>query len=83
MATQLLPAQLETDSSPEDPPLVSPTVKLSDGRHIAYRERGVPKAKSNCKIIIVHGFGSSKDMNFQVPQFPGTNRGTGNIFSAV
>lgn len=68
MATQLLPAQLETDSSPEDPPLVSPTVKLSDGRHIAYRERGVPKAKSNCKIIIVHGFGSSKDMNFQVPQ---------------
>ncbi|KAL4310713.1 hypothetical protein GQ457_01G028700 [Hibiscus cannabinus] len=31
-------------------------------------ERGVPKAKSNCKIIIVHGFGSSKDMNFQVPQ---------------
>ncbi|MBA0857758.1 hypothetical protein Goshw_016799, partial [Gossypium schwendimanii] len=67
-ATQLLPAQLETDSSPEDPPLVSPTVKLSDGRHIAYRERGVPKAKSNCKIIIVHGFGSSKDMNFQVPQ---------------
>ncbi|KAK8574029.1 hypothetical protein V6N13_097024 [Hibiscus sabdariffa] len=39
-----------------------------DGGYAAYRERGVPKAKSNCKIIIVHGFGSSKDMNFQVPQ---------------
>ncbi|XVF19722.1 hypothetical protein REPUB_Repub11eG0135400 [Reevesia pubescens] len=64
---QLLAPQ-ETYGSPEDPPIKSPRVKLSDGRYLAYRERGVPKAKSNCKIIIVHGFGSSKDMNFQVPQ---------------
>ncbi|XWS71473.1 hypothetical protein CRYUN_Cryun03dG0140900 [Craigia yunnanensis] len=67
MATQT-PAPQETDGSPEDPPVKSPRIKLSDGRHLAYRERGVPKAKSNCKIIIVHGFGSSKEMNFQVPQ---------------
>ncbi|KAL4367222.1 hypothetical protein GQ457_05G031080 [Hibiscus cannabinus] len=56
------------DGSPEDPPVFSPKVKLNDDIHIVYRERGVPKAKSNCKIIIVCGFGSSKDMNFQVPQ---------------
>ncbi|KAK6235181.1 hypothetical protein SCA6_010518 [Theobroma cacao] len=67
MATRL-PAPQETDGSLEDPPVKSPRVKLSDGRHLAYRERGVPKAKSNCKIIIVHGFGSSKEMNFQVSQ---------------
>nr|GMD64641.1 probable lysophospholipase BODYGUARD 1 [Ipomoea batatas] len=42
----------------------SPRVRLSDGRCLAYRERGVPKNKSNYRIIIVHGFGSSKEMSF-------------------
>lgn len=46
----------------------SPTVKLSDGRCLAYRELGVPKEESNYRIIMVHGFGSSKDMNFLAPQ---------------
>lgn len=41
-------------------------IKLSDGRHLAYIERGVPREKSRFKVIIVHGFGSSKDMNFIV-----------------
>ncbi|OMO89176.1 hypothetical protein COLO4_19891 [Corchorus olitorius] len=68
MATQVVaPVEID-DGSPEDPPVRSPRVKLRDGRHLAYRERGVPKAKSNCNIIIVHGFGSSKEMIFQVPQ---------------
>lgn len=39
-------------------------VRLSDGRWLAYRESGVPKNKSNYKVVIVHGFGSSKEMNF-------------------
>ena len=43
-------------------------IRLSDGRHLAYRERGVPKNKSNYKVIIVHGFGSSKEMNFLASQ---------------
>ncbi|XVF46906.1 hypothetical protein PTKIN_Ptkin03bG0065800 [Pterospermum kingtungense] len=68
MATQVGVAPQECDGSPEDPPVRSLRVKLRDGRHLAYIERGVPKAKSNCKIIIVHGFGSSKEMNFRVPQ---------------
>ena len=42
----------------------SKRVKLSDGRFLAYRESGVPKEEAKYKIILVHGFGSSKDMNF-------------------
>nr|XP_027192283.1 uncharacterized protein LOC101496466 [Cicer arietinum] len=46
----------------------SPRIKLRDGRHLAYIERGFPKDKAKYKIIIVHGFGSSKRMNFPIPQ---------------
>lgn len=46
----------------------SPRVRLSDGRYLAYRELGVPKEESNYRIIMVHGFGSSKEMNFLAPQ---------------
>lgn len=61
-ARQLPPPQRES------PPRKSPRVRLSDGRHLAYRERGVPKDKSKYKIIIVHGFGSSKEMTFMAAQ---------------
>ncbi|KAL9272248.1 hypothetical protein AKJ16_DCAP22447 [Drosera capensis] len=46
----------------------SPRIKLSDGRYLAYRETGVPKCDAVYKIIIAHGFGSSKDMSFLAPQ---------------
>lgn len=46
----------------------SPRIRLSDGRYLAYREVGVPKDESNYRIIVVHGFGSSKEMNFLAPQ---------------
>ncbi|CAA7019028.1 unnamed protein product [Microthlaspi erraticum] len=39
-------------------------IKLRDGRFLAYKERGVPKDEAKYKIILVHGFGSSKEMNF-------------------
>ncbi|XP_050207479.1 uncharacterized protein LOC126656896 [Mercurialis annua] len=52
--------------SPGDPPVTSPRVKLSDGRHLAYREKGVPKEEAKYKIILVHGFNSSKDLNLPV-----------------
>ncbi|ESR37496.1 hypothetical protein CICLE_v10030362mg [Citrus x clementina] len=54
--------------SPGGPPVTSPRIKLSDGRHVAYREAGVPKEEANHKIIIIHGFGSSKDLNLPVSQ---------------
>ncbi|CAA2979300.1 Hypothetical predicted protein [Olea europaea subsp. europaea] len=46
----------------------SPRIRLSDERFLAYRERGVPKNKSNYRVIIVHGFGSSKEMDFMAPK---------------
>ncbi|RYR29800.1 hypothetical protein Ahy_B01g054310 [Arachis hypogaea] len=52
----------------DDFAVISPRIKLRDGRHLAYLERGVSKDVAKYKIIIVHGFGSSKEMNFLAPQ---------------
>ncbi|KAL9296868.1 hypothetical protein ACSQ67_022764 [Phaseolus vulgaris] len=56
------------DNDSPDGVQVSPRVRLRDGRYLAYREKGVPKDQAKHIIIIVHGFGSSKDMNFLAPQ---------------
>ncbi|KAL7108027.1 hypothetical protein ACP275_06G089900 [Erythranthe tilingii] len=42
------------------PAIEGPRIKLRDGRHLAYKEHGVPIERANYKIIYVHGFGSSK-----------------------
>ncbi|XP_047313413.1 uncharacterized protein LOC124916702 [Impatiens glandulifera] len=66
-----------TDSSSQDSALLklldnssdNPSrILLSDGRYLAYQERGVPKNEAQFKLIIVHGFGSSKDMIFLLSQ---------------
>ncbi|KAJ7981156.1 alpha/beta-Hydrolases superfamily protein [Quillaja saponaria] len=54
--------------SPGGPQVTSPRVKLSDGRHLAYREFGCPKEEARYKIIVCHGYGSSKDLTLPVPQ---------------
>ncbi|KAK1589222.1 hypothetical protein Q3G72_031680 [Acer saccharum] len=54
--------------SPVGPPVTSPRVKLSDGRHLAYRETGVSKEVAKHKIIIIHGFDSSKDLHLPISQ---------------
>ncbi|KAM6576100.1 hypothetical protein CsatB_027937 [Cannabis sativa] len=54
--------------SPNGPPITSPRVKLNDGRHLAYREDGVPKHKAKYKIIVVHGFASSKEQRIPAPK---------------
>ncbi|WRX33551.1 hypothetical protein QQP08_027627 [Theobroma cacao] len=54
--------------SADGPPVTSPRIKLSDGRHLAYREAGVPKEEAKYKILVIHGFDSSKDMNLPAPQ---------------
>lgn len=46
--------------SPGGPPVTAPRVKLRDGRHLAYKELGVPKDMAKYKLIVVHGFGSSR-----------------------
>lgn len=67
------PAPSETSesnstSSVSDPLITSPRIKLSDGRYLAYRERGVPIDKSNYRVVVVHGFASSKEMHFLASQ---------------
>ncbi|KAE8037444.1 hypothetical protein FH972_010031 [Carpinus fangiana] len=54
--------------SPDGPPITSPRVKLSEGRHLAYRESGVPKEVAKYKIIAVHGYDSPKDLSLPLPQ---------------
>ncbi|XP_059430159.1 uncharacterized protein LOC132163805 isoform X1 [Corylus avellana] len=65
-ATQLPPPQ--TTRAAEHSPVTSLRIRLKDGRYLAYRERGIPKEKAKYKIILVHGLGSSKEMNFLAPQ---------------
>ncbi|KAI4382247.1 hypothetical protein MLD38_008235 [Melastoma candidum] len=50
------------------PPVTSPRIKLADGRHLAYRERGVPKDKARFRVVLVHGFDSSKDLYIPLSQ---------------
>ncbi|KAE9461356.1 hypothetical protein C3L33_06738, partial [Rhododendron williamsianum] len=54
--------------SPGGPPVTSPRIQLSDGRHLAYKEKGVPKEEAQYKIIAVHGYDSSKDLDLPVSQ---------------
>ncbi|XP_048325124.1 uncharacterized protein LOC107409763 isoform X2 [Ziziphus jujuba] len=67
-ATQLPPPKEISEADDDLPVITSTRIRLSDGRYLAYTERGVPKFKSNHKIVLVHGFGSSKEMNFLAPQ---------------
>ena len=46
--------------SPDGPPITGTRIRLSDGRHLAYHESGVPKEQANHKIIFVHGFDSCR-----------------------
>ncbi|KAL9263329.1 hypothetical protein AKJ16_DCAP15136 [Drosera capensis] len=47
--------------SPGGPPITAPRIRLSDGRHLAYKEHGVPKEKAKHKFIFVHGFDSYRN----------------------
>ncbi|MCD7461346.1 hypothetical protein HAX54_045916 [Datura stramonium] len=41
---------------PNGPPITTPRIKLSDGRHLAYKEQGVPISREKYKIVFIHGF---------------------------
>lgn len=46
--------------SPDGPPITASRIMLRDGRHLAYKEHGVPKDKANYKFVYVHGFDSCR-----------------------
>ncbi|XP_072999574.1 uncharacterized protein [Typha latifolia] len=54
--------------TPNGPPVTSPRIQLRDGRHLAYKESGVPKEKAKYKIVLVHGFDSTKETIFPASQ---------------
>lgn len=62
------PSPQRVCGSPGGPPVTSPRLKLSDGRYLAYKERGVSKEEAKFKIILIHGFDSSKDVHIPVSQ---------------
>ncbi|CAI9105615.1 OLC1v1004583C2 [Oldenlandia corymbosa var. corymbosa] len=64
----LKPPPSRVCGTPGGPPVTSPRIKLSDGRYLAYKEAGVSKEKAKHKVILIHGFDTSKDLNFPVPQ---------------
>ncbi|KAH9317156.1 hypothetical protein KI387_018925, partial [Taxus chinensis] len=47
--------------SADGPPVTAPRVRLQDGRHLAYKEHGVPKERAKYKIILMHGFMGSRN----------------------
>ncbi|RDX78212.1 hypothetical protein CR513_41539, partial [Mucuna pruriens] len=46
--------------TPDGPPITAQRIKLRDGRHLAYKEHGVPKDAAKYKIILVHGIDSCR-----------------------
>ncbi|XP_010244632.1 PREDICTED: uncharacterized protein LOC104588412 [Nelumbo nucifera] len=46
--------------SANGPSVTAPRIKLRDGRHLAYKENGVPKDKAKYNVIFVHGFDSCR-----------------------
>ena len=64
----LKPPPLKICGSANDPPLTSPKVKLIDGRHLVYRKIGVPEEEAQYRIIMCHGYNSTKDMHLPASQ---------------
>ncbi|KAE8668427.1 germin-like protein subfamily 3 member 2-like [Hibiscus syriacus] len=54
------PPPPRTCGSPDGPPVSESIIKLKDGRHLAYKEHGVPRDAAKYKIVYVHGFDSCR-----------------------
>ncbi|XP_049379976.1 uncharacterized protein LOC125844692 isoform X7 [Solanum stenotomum] len=46
--------------SPDGPTVTGPRIKLRDGRHLAYKEHGVPKETAKYKVVYAHSFSATK-----------------------
>ncbi len=71
------PPQPKTCGSPDGPPVTASRVKLNDGRHLAYKEHGVPKDTAKYKIVYVHGFDNSRHDVFIAGASPDVIEGLG------
>lgn len=62
------PPQPKIPGSPGGPPITALRIKLRDGRHLAYKEHGIPKDAAKYKIITVHGFGGCRHQTLSLSQ---------------
>ena len=46
--------------TPGGPPVTARRVRLSDGRHLAYEESGVPRETARYRVVFSHGFTGSR-----------------------
>nr|GME16499.1 Lysophospholipase BODYGUARD 2 precursor [Ipomoea batatas] len=53
---EITPPPPITCGSQYGPPVTAHRIKLSDGRHLAYKEHGVPRNRASYKIVFVHCF---------------------------
>ncbi|KAK6775335.1 hypothetical protein RDI58_026336 [Solanum bulbocastanum] len=56
----LLPPPPRICGSPDGPTVTGPRIKLRDGRHLAYKEHGVPKETAKYKVVYAHSFSATK-----------------------
>lgn len=63
----LLPPPPKICGSPGGPTFTEPRIKLRDGRHLAYKEHGVPKDTAKYKVIYAHSFGSTRYESAIIP----------------
>jgi hypothetical protein len=67
---QLQPPLPKIPGTPGGPPVTAARTRLSDGRHLAYLESGVPKENAKYKIIFVHGFDSCRYDALEISAVP-------------
>uniref|UniRef100_A0A0E0F020 AB hydrolase-1 domain-containing protein n=1 Tax=Oryza meridionalis TaxID=40149 RepID=A0A0E0F020_9ORYZ len=60
LSRAVMPPPPRVCGAPGGPPVTAPRVRLSDGRHLAYEESGVPKEAARYKIVFSHGFTGSR-----------------------
>nr|GLL24723.1 uncharacterized protein LOC109149684 [Ipomoea trifida] len=53
---EITPPPPKACGSPDGPPVTAHRIKLSDGRHLAYKEHGVPRNRAIYKMVFVHCF---------------------------
>ncbi|KAL0913116.1 hypothetical protein M5K25_016549 [Dendrobium thyrsiflorum] len=58
--TAIQPPKPSLCGSEGGPPVTASRIRLRDGRHLAYEEKGVPKDKARFKIIFCHSFSGTR-----------------------
>ncbi|KAL8154451.1 hypothetical protein V2J09_012211 [Rumex salicifolius] len=61
--TAIRPPPPKICGSPGGPPITAPRIQLRDGRHLAYKDHGVPTDQAKHSFVFIHGFDSCRNHN--------------------